>query len=152
MYSTLFAQIVNKNLFRIERNKNANIVVYDVLLSPDGNINKSKPMDVYWLMNAKDGRREEISAFEKKAYGYTITENDGYYVLVLKAVKERPIKVVTVKGEIKGETKIDNTKAYLSKVYVFASDDFIPKVKYITLTGTDVKTGKHVTEKINETK
>ena len=110
-------------------------------------------MDAYWLMNATDGQRKEISAFEKKAYGYSITYNNGgYYYLVLKAVKDRPIKVITIKSEIKPEIRINDKTAYLSKVYVFANDDFIPKVQYITLIGTDVNTGDQVTEKINENK
>ncbi|MCA6071358.1 MAG: DUF4833 domain-containing protein [Endomicrobium sp.] len=152
-YSFLFAQSVTKNLFKIERNKNANVVVYDVILSNDGSIDKTRPMDAYWLMNATDGQREEISVFEKKAYGYSITYNDGgYYDLVLKAVKDRPIKVVTIEGEIKPEIIINNKTAYLSRVYVFANNDFIPKVQYITLTGTDVDTGDQVAETINENK
>jgi hypothetical protein len=66
-YSSLFAQSVTKNLFKIERNKNANVVMYDVILSNDGSIDKTHPMDAYWLMNAADGQRKEISAFEEKA-------------------------------------------------------------------------------------
>ncbi|MCA6070088.1 MAG: DUF4833 domain-containing protein [Endomicrobium sp.] len=152
-YSSLFAQSITKNLFKIERNKNANVVMYDVVLGNDGSIDKTHPMDVYWLMNATDGQREEISAFEKKAYGYSITYNDGgYYDLVLKAIKDRPIKVVTIEGEIKPEIRVNDKTAYLSKVYVFANNDFIPKVQYIILTGTDVDTGDQVAEKINKNK
>jgi hypothetical protein len=56
----------NKNLFKIERNKNANIIVYDIRLNPDGSINKKNPIDAYWILYAKQGQREEITAFEKK--------------------------------------------------------------------------------------
>jgi hypothetical protein len=76
----------------------------------------------------------------------------GYYDLVLKAVKDRPIKVVTIEGEIKPEIRINDKTAYLSKVYVSANNGFIPKVQYIALTGTDVATGDQVTETINRNK
>lgn len=56
--SYLIAQAVTKNLFKIERNKNTNIVMYDVILSDDGSIDKTHPIDAYWLMNATDGQRK----------------------------------------------------------------------------------------------
>lgn len=139
----------NKNLFKIERNKNANIVAYDIRLNPDGSINKKNPIDAYWILYAKQGQREEITAFEKKAYGFNATDNgDNSYNLVLKAVKNRPMKIVLVNGEYKAEILINNEKAYLSSVYVSASDALIPKVSYILLTGTNIHTGEKVTEKI----
>jgi hypothetical protein len=62
------------------------------------------------------------------------------------------MKIVLVNGEPKVEIFINNEKAYLSSVYVSASNALIPKVYYIILTGTKINTGKKVTEKIIETK
>jgi hypothetical protein len=139
----------NKNLFKIERNKNANVIMYDVRLDATGSIDKKKPMDAYWILYAKQGQREEITAFEKKAYGFTTTENgNNSYNLVLKAVKNRPMRIVIVNGEPKAEILINNKKAYLSSVYVSASDAFIPKVSYLILAGTDINTGAKASEKI----
>ncbi|MDR2645098.1 MAG: DUF4833 domain-containing protein [Endomicrobium sp.] len=156
IYSFLYNTEVlaeSKNLFKIERNKNANVVMYDTRLDLNGNINKKNPVDAYWILYAKQGQREEITAFEKKAYGYTVTDNnDNSYSLVLKAVKDRPMKIILVNGEHKAEILINNEKAYLSSVYVSASDALIPKVSYIILTGTKINTGEKVTEKIIKTK
>jgi hypothetical protein len=139
----------NKNLFKIERNKNANVIMYDARFDANGIIDKKKPIDAYWILYAKQGQRKEITAFEKKAYGFTTTENGkNSYNLVLKAVKNRPMRVVIVNGEPKAEILINNEKAYLSSVYVAASDAFIPKVSYLILTGTDINTRAKVTEKI----
>jgi phage-related protein len=144
------AQITNnKNLFKIERNKNANVVMYDVILASNGNIDKSDPIDSYWILYAKQGQRYKITVFEKNAYGFKIKyNNNGYYELILKAVPDRMIKVTLVNGTPKAEIKINNRKSYLSKVYVFANDNLIPKVLYYTLNGTDIETGATVTEKI----
>jgi hypothetical protein len=137
------------NLFKIERNKNANVVMYDIRLESDGKINAKNPIDSYWLLFAKDGRREEIGTFEKKAYGYKMESNrDGTYKLVLNAVKDNPVTVSVVNGVPKASTKINGEIAYLSKVYVFASNGFIPNVLYYTLTGTSAKNGKEITEKV----
>ncbi|MDR1417842.1 MAG: DUF4833 domain-containing protein [Endomicrobium sp.] len=147
--SILFSQNLNMNLFKIERNKNANIVMYDVRVLPGGSIDKKNPMDAYWIMKAEQGQRDEISAFEKKAYGYKIKYNEsGDYELVLKAVSDRQMQIVSVDGKYKAKIKINNKDAYLSTVYVFANDSFIPKVEYIILTGIDVKTSNKITEKI----
>ena len=140
-----------ENLFKIERNKNTNIVQYDVNFDSSGDIDKANPIDAYWIMLAKDASREEISAFEKRAYGYKISENeDGTFTLVLNAVKEKKIKISASVGYAKAEIEINGKRAFLSKVYVFAKESgIIPKVLYYTLTGLEVQTGKEVSEKID---
>jgi hypothetical protein len=139
-----FAQ--NENLFKIERNKNANVVMYDAVIGQDGVIDSKKPIDAYWLLFAKDGRREELGTFDKKAYGYSAKPNgDGSYDLVLKAVKDRAIRVSIINGKAKGIIKINDKDAYIQKVYVNASGI---SVKYYTLTGLDVKTGAVLEEKV----
>jgi hypothetical protein len=139
-----------ENLFKIERNKNANIVQYDANVDSGGSIDKEAPLDAYWVMLAKDGRREEISAFEKRAYGYKISyDGEGYFSLSLNAVKDKKIKVAVYDGAARAQTDIDGKKAYLSKVYVFAKESgIIPKVLWYTLTGIDVQNGAEVSEKI----
>jgi hypothetical protein len=137
------------NLFKIERNKNANVVMYDVRLDAIGDIDKNNPIDSYWILYAKQGQRKKIAAFEKRAYGFEILYNSGgYYDLTLKAVPNKVIKVYMVNGVPKAEIKINNKEAYLSTVYVFANDNLIPKVLYYTLTGIDIRTGVQVKEKI----
>ncbi|MDR1663153.1 MAG: DUF4833 domain-containing protein [Endomicrobium sp.] len=141
----------SKNLFKIERNKNINVVVYDARFDLNGDINKKNPVDAYWILYVKQGQRKEITVFEKKAYGYTATDNgDDSYSLVLKAAKNKPMKIVLVNGEPRAEIFINNEKAYLSSVYISASNALIPKVSYIVLTGTKINTGEKVTEKIIE--
>jgi hypothetical protein len=143
----------NKNLFKIERNKNANVVMYDTRLDLNGDINKKNPVDAYWILYAKQGQREEITIFEKKAYGYTVTDNcDNSYSLILKTVKDKPMKIVLLNGKPKAEILINNEKAYLSSVYVSASNALVPKISYIILTGTKINNGEKVTEKIIKTK
>jgi hypothetical protein len=140
-----------ESLFKIERNKNANVVQYEVNIDSSGVIDKANPIDAYWIMHAKDGGREEITAFEKRAYGYKISDNeDGTFTLVLNSVKERKIKISEAGGSVKAEIDINGKQAYLSKVYVFAKENgIIPKVQYYTLTGYDIQTGKEVSEKID---
>ncbi|AKL98255.1 DUF4833 domain-containing protein [Endomicrobium proavitum] len=145
--SSVFA---NHTVFTIERNKNANVVYYDANIT-DKKIDEKNPIDAYWLLHAIDGRREELSAFEKKAYGFkTKHTNEKHFELALKAVEDRAIKLFTHNGLAVAEITINNKKAYLKKVYVFSKDGMlgIPKVYYYILHGIDPETGQEVSEKI----
>ena len=141
---------MTKNLFSIKRNKNANVVMYDVRLDSNSSIDKLNPMDAYWILYDKQGQRSGIKAFEKRAYGFIVKYNvEGYYDLILKAVPDRSMKIILLNDEPKVVIKINNEDAYLSTVFVFARDNLIiPKVLYYTITGFDIETGSQVTEKI----
>ena len=141
------------NLFVIERSKNANIVKYDVVLTDTGKINEKNPIDAYWLLYAqKNGEREELSPFDKKAYGFKITynkENDKYD-FVLKAVKDKPMILGLYNNVPKAVIKINNIDCFLEKVYIESKDGAlgIPKVSYYELFGKEVSTGKAQQQKI----
>jgi hypothetical protein len=138
-----------KNLFRIERNLNANVVMYDAVIDDNGVINAKTPVDAYWLLLAKDGSREKLTVFQKQAYGFSVKPlENGEYQLILRAVKQKPIRIVLINGEPKGILKINDKDAYLSKVYVFANPSGL-SVKYYTIYGNDIKTGEALEEKVN---
>jgi hypothetical protein len=147
--SFVFAE--TKHLFKIERSKNANIVQYDVNIDESWQINKANPIDSYWLLYAKDGSREEIGSFEKKAYGFSIKYNEGgWFDMRMKAVEDRPIRVLMVDGVPKAEIMINGRAAFLSKIYINSKDNLvgIPKVSYYILIGNDIETGEEAVEKI----
>lgn len=149
--SVAFAFSRNEPLFRIERSKNANIVQYDANIGADGNIDRAKPVDYYWLLHASDGSREEITLFQKKAYGFSVKYNEaGYFDMRMKAVEDRELKIFFADGSPKAEIMINGRKAYLSKIYIDSEDTFtgIPKVNYYTLTGNDAETGEVIEEKV----
>jgi hypothetical protein len=125
--------------------------MYDIMLNINGNIDKLKPIDAYWILFEKNNKRKEMTVLEKRAYGYTVTfSSNGYYNLILRAIPKRTIKIVMVKNnEPKAKIKINNSEAYLSRVYVFANGNFTPRVLYYILVGTDIKTGMKISEKIN---
>ncbi|MDR2676907.1 MAG: DUF4833 domain-containing protein [Endomicrobium sp.] len=152
IFISVYAFSDNKNLFKIERNKNTNIVMYDIILNSDGQIdtNNRNFIDFYWVLHAKQGQRKKITVFEKSAYGFkTRYNNNGYYELILKAVPDRIMKIIIINKIPKLETEINSRRSYLNTVYVFANNSsFMPKVLYYILTGIDIETEKIVTEKI----
>ncbi len=141
------------NLFVIERSKNANVVKYDAVLTDAGVINEKKPIDAYWLLYAyKNGEREELSAFDKKAYGFSAKYNKDkkYFDFVLKAVKDKPMILNLYDGEPKAVIKINNVDCFLEKVYIESKDGAfgIPTVSFYELFGKEVATGNDQQQKI----
>ena len=141
------------NLFVIERSKNANVVSYDAVLTDDGKIKEESPIDAYWLLYAyKNGEREELSAFDKKAYGFKVKYNSEKqnFDFVLKAAKDKPMTIDLYDGVAKAVIKINNVNCFLDKVYINSTDGAfgIPKVSYYELFGTEVSNGAKQQQKI----
>ena len=141
------------NLFVIERSKNANVVSYDAVLKDDGKIDEKKPIDAYWLLYAyKNGEREELSAFDKKAYGFQVKYNKETksFEFVLKAVKDKPMILNLYDGVPKAVIKINNVDCFLEKVYIESKDGAfgIPTVSFYELFGKEVATGNVQQQKI----
>jgi len=146
------AQIKTSPLFIIERSKNANVVHYDAQLTADGKLDPKEPVIAYWVLLAKDGRREKLSWVEKKkAYGFTIKPDPSVngYTMALVAAPEKQIIVRKEKETVRAEAVIDGRPAVLEKMYINASDGLTgPKVQYIEVHGKDLQTGEKLREKM----
>ncbi len=138
-------------LFRIERNKNKNIVQYDACLLQNNNISESDPVHAYWVL--ANGKKEELSLVEsKEAYGIGSKEKLGEnkFRIVLAALKDRDIIVERIKGKYKALVKINAESSVLERVYVQSQEQTagLPKVQYVDLFGRSVRTNKPVKERI----
>ena len=131
-------------LFRIERSKNANVVVYEATAL--------EAVTASWILLARGGQRESLSFFEKMlAYGFEVQlAHDGASaVLKLKALKGRALKVVKRGGRLAAVGKIDGVEAVLERVFVTTDErGAVPSVKSIELFGVDAQSGEPRTEKI----
>lgn len=137
-------------LFHIERNKNANIVVYDARVLPDGTLRKKDPVDVYWLKLAEDGERKKLKRIERKmAYGFKVHDQEVDRLrLDMKADVGRDLFVAVVRDTFRALIDIDGRRAILDHIYIFADESGImPKVQYLELFGVDLDTGEERYEK-----
>ncbi len=142
--------IVAHRLFHIERNKNANIVVYDAQVLPDGNLPEKDPVIVYWLTLAEDGERKKLMEIEKRlAYGFNVESREGNdLVLKMKADVGRQVMVAAHEDSFRAFMDIDGRRALLDHIYIFAEESrMLPTVKYIEMFGADVETGEDLYEK-----
>lgn len=137
-------------IFRIERSKNANIVQYDAVLAAEDKLDPRGPVIAYWVMLAKDGRRESLTSLDQRAYGFKmVPEKDGSWLLYLNATRDRCIRVVFWQGRWVGQVVIGGRSAVLSKIFVSSDESaFIPRVKWVDLFGVDMVTGKPLTERL----
>ncbi|MFO0673199.1 MAG: DUF4833 domain-containing protein [Polyangiaceae bacterium] len=139
-----------KPLFVLERNRNKNFVRYDAKVTSDGAIDAKEPVVAYWIMAEEDGRKEPLSAIERAlAYGFTAQQDKkGNVWLTLTAHKSKSIRVFKDDAGVHAETGIAGKRAYLSKMFVMAGPEFIPKVTYLDLFGVDAKTGAPLQERL----
>ncbi len=59
----------NYNLFKIDRSRDPDIVMYDVNLDSQGNLNMSMPISVYWKKITEDGQFESLTGIQRN-FGY----------------------------------------------------------------------------------
>ncbi len=142
-----------ERLFFIQRNLNANTVIYDANFDPKGNLNANDPIDVYWIRYDEQGQRMELRKIEKTlAFGieFSKLENlENQYLVHIVAEKNRDIIVKqTAPFEAKAYLKIDNKMSRLSYLFLEAEDGIIPKLKAIEYHGIDTMTRKSTYEKV----
>lgn len=138
-------------LFVIERSKNRNVVRYDLRLDKSGFYDVRRPLDVYWLMLAEDGRRSELSALERKAYGFELMPRATSSELGVRlvAVKDRPLTVRRRGNVYRAELAIQGVPASLETVFVATRETVpVPTVLYVELRGTSLVGGRALSERI----
>ena len=140
-----------ENLFMIARNKNANIVRYDIHRNADGQLNVERPVDSYWLLLAENGRREDLTWMERElAYGHsTGPVGRSGFTLQLQAFRQREIQVVPVGKTYRAYVTIAGKKAILNRIFVHADGSgLLPTVRYVELQGIG-DNGAHLIERIS---
>lgn len=143
------AQPCDPELFRVTRNTNANVVVYEARLAPPGHLDANDPLHPVWIMLAEDGRREELNLVESAmAYGVELQpqDADGPPVVTIRAMPELPIRVEMEAGCPVARTRIAGRDAVLRRVVVEASGGLFPTVAHVDLVG--LVRGTEVRERI----
>jgi hypothetical protein len=139
-------------LFVVERSTNANVVHYDAKIDEHGRLDPQEPVIAYWIMAAKDGRRQELNFLEKaKAYGVIVepSQTVGCYRIVLVSEKNREIEVYREGDAVHAETTIGGHRAYLKRIYVAVrKGSLFSTPSYVELSGTDIATGETLQETI----
>ena len=73
------------HLFKIGRNRDDNVIMYDLNLDINGKLNKSCPLNIYWVKRTDNNRLKPLTWIQNKyAYGLKFLDsessqaNDGF--------------------------------------------------------------------------
>jgi len=148
---TLGAEVDEHRLYHIERNKNANIVVYSAQVLENGDLHQDDPVIVFWLKLAEGGHRKDLKGIERRlAYGFKVESREGNRVVLdMKADVGRDVIVDRHEDGYGAFIEIQGQQALLDHIFIFANEGWgLPKVEYLELFGTDLETGEEVYEKL----
>ncbi|HEX2617521.1 MAG TPA: DUF4833 domain-containing protein [Flavobacteriales bacterium] len=138
-------------LFYIQRNKNANAIVYEARFGADGKLVEKDPVRVQWIRYTEGGKRGDLSMLEASiAYGVKHKGNmEDYARMAFVASNKYPFNVVVdANGQAQARMMIDGHYARLQHIRIQAEESsFWPKIKYVDIFGVDVITGQVVQER-----
>lgn len=144
--------VQGERLFRITRNKNDNIVCYDVR-HKSGRLDKENPVSVYWVIPSKKNKMEGLNLLERtKAYGISVVKAFGQdsVDITLKAGK-RPIRVTMRGSRWVALTTLDSREVTIDSVYVMADESgTMPTVRWVEVMGRYPATGESMRKKITK--
>ena len=141
-------------LFYIQRNHNANTIVYDAIFDAQGDLDSQQPVSVYWIRYQEQGQTMKLRTIERMfAYGarsHRIRGVENEFNLKLVAKKDKDFRLVqTEKNKAVVYTTINDQECILDHMYIFADNTKLrPKVKYVEVFGFDKESGEEVYEKI----
>jgi hypothetical protein len=129
-------------LFRIERNKNANIVQYDARLEANGMLHSKEPVVAYWVRLAEQGQVKKLTWVQRKfAYGFTVKLNEDENTARLDMALDlgRSIMVKRDGEDYRAITEINGVACYIDKIFIHASGKGLStRVDYFELYGNAV--------------
>ena len=141
------------NLFKIDRSRDQDIVVYDVRLDSQGKLDTSSPISVYWKKFSEDGITEPLTGIQKK-FGYGIKfQRIGEYSAEFKFVSSLDrIFELRKSGDdhYRVYTFSEGNKVEVKRLYIHFEDDsfWFPEISRIELVGLDTDKGSMVYESI----
>ena len=141
-------------LFYLQRNKNANTVVYEANVLPNGKLDPKKPVSVYWIRYTEGGITKELNWLQRwMAYGVDFepsADGSGNFIITPVALKHRKITVsVDSSGQAHATLLLGGKLSRLNRIYAQAQEtNWLPTVKYVQLKGEDVKSRQEVFEYI----
>jgi hypothetical protein len=145
--------LANRNtLFYVQRDPNANTVMYDLNTNANGTLDVENPLHVYWIKYNEHGQKEELNYIQRKfAYGVTVKQKDGDdYDIRFVSYKKFPMSLMKdVDGKYHIFALIANKQIILKNLFVRVEGGsfWIPNILYVEVKGTDPLTGKEITDR-----
>lgn len=145
----------DKMLFYLQRSHNRNTIIYDLNTLPCGEIDKKKPVNIYWIRYEEGGKKVELSFLQNKAFGVHCLASDkekGSFILLFNCFDKRKIILSkTDTGYYKAFVTINHEMAELISAFIKSENNSLGvplSMKFIEFHGISVKSGKTISEKV----
>ncbi|KAA0991806.1 DUF4833 domain-containing protein [Dyadobacter aurulentus] len=140
-------------LFYIQRDPNENTICYQLNLDRQGKLSTKDPVNMFWIRYTDGGVRRELNYIQRKfAYGINVKEKgDSSYELRSVAYNKLPLSLrKDPRNEYHVYTHINKKECILSRVFIRIDGGtfWSPNVVFIELKGTEIATGKTITQRI----
>lgn len=141
-------------LFFLQRDPDANTVVYELNFNGDGTLQENAPIKGSWIRYNEGQQFKELTAIEKKfAYGVKSKPiGEDEYEIRLVAYKKMPMYLKKSQTDNKYHIYIkdEGKDLLLKRVFVRVNDGsfWFPKVQYIDLITTNSTTGMEILKRI----
>jgi len=139
-----------QQLFYLQRDPNANTVVYTLNIKDNGQLDEEEPVAAYWILYEENGKRKDLSFIQRKlAYGIEYKKlNKGEYEIHLASYKKLPMRLAYCPQSKQYEAfaSINHRQTIVEKIFVRIAGGslFKPHIDYIELTGRDPQSGERV--------
>nr|WP_255749410.1 DUF4833 domain-containing protein [Pontibacter liquoris] len=136
--------------FYVQRDPNANTVIYQLNTTPQGKLNEKEPIHVFWIRYAEGGERRELNYVQRRfAYGLQTRKlAQDHYELKFVCYNKLPLYLRKANdGHHYVYTTINQKEAILDSIFVRIKGGtfWVPNVLYVELKGRDAATGKALT-------
>jgi len=142
-------------LFFLQRDPDANTVIYELNYNSAGKLDQDNPVKSSWIRYTEDGKYKDLTLIENKfAYGVKCKSlGNGEFEIRLRAYKKMPLYLKRSEHDNKYRIYIrDEGKDYLLKrvfVRVRGGSFWFPKVEYIDLITVNSASGVEILKRIN---
>ena len=145
---------IDNMLFYLQRDPNTNTLIYSLNLEKDGEINRSQPVSVYWLRYAEKGEKKDLGYIQRKfAYGI-LTKELSKDRFELRFVSHKKLSFYLLRSandqKYYVSVTLNDKKIKINRLFIRIEGGsfWLPNVKYASIEGTELTTGKAITERI----
>lgn len=140
------------DLFQISRSKDTKTIQYRLRLAPDGSIDTSSPLDIFWEIQTSKGTKTQKLTWIQNTYAYgievvNVTHESLNFHFVSYDKKEIQVKK-NIKGEYEAHITYNSIELVLEKIFVQIDGGtfWFPKISSVKLEGKDLQTGRSTFE------
>lgn len=145
---------IENQLFYLQRDPNTNTIICQLNVDKNGQVESTKPIDVFWVRFDENGQRADLNYIQRKfAYGINSRAlgNDRYELKFVSYSKFPLLLAKDKNNHFKVFVTVNKKQLVLERIYVHIEGGtfWVPNVKYVEIKGKDVVSGEDTIERMS---